>query len=198
MKISLCEMKGQMSWPQINIFVCNLYIFHLTSMRVIVCINRPSILLLKIIIQCDIKLIRSFSIKKNKTVCFDGLVGWWLMVFNVTFNNISVISWRSVLLVEKTRSTQIKSPTCSMLLTNFIIYNIVSKAPRSNSQLIVVIGTDCTGSCKSNYHAIMTMTAPLFVLKALTYIITTITDHAIKLDVILIIMSDCIIWKATS
>ena len=26
----------------------------------------------------------------------------WLMVFNATFNNISVISWRSVLLVEKT------------------------------------------------------------------------------------------------
>jgi hypothetical protein len=26
----------------------------------------------------------------------------WLMVFNVTFNNISGISWRSVLLVEET------------------------------------------------------------------------------------------------
>jgi hypothetical protein len=28
--------------------------------------------------------------------------GFGFMVFNVTFNNISVISWRSVLLVEKT------------------------------------------------------------------------------------------------
>jgi len=27
------------------------------------------------------------------------------MVFNTTFNNISVISWRSVLLVEETRET---------------------------------------------------------------------------------------------
>ena len=26
----------------------------------------------------------------------------WLMVFNATFNNISVLSWQSVLLVEKT------------------------------------------------------------------------------------------------
>jgi len=26
----------------------------------------------------------------------------WFMVFNVTFNNISFISWRSVLLVEET------------------------------------------------------------------------------------------------
>ena len=32
------------------------------------------------------------------------LVGWfwWFMVFNATFNNIPVISWRSVLLVEDT------------------------------------------------------------------------------------------------
>ena len=29
------------------------------------------------------------------------MVGWF-MVFNATFNNISVISWRSVLLEEKT------------------------------------------------------------------------------------------------
>jgi hypothetical protein len=28
--------------------------------------------------------------------------GWWFMVFNVTFNNISVKSWQSVLLVEET------------------------------------------------------------------------------------------------
>jgi hypothetical protein len=26
----------------------------------------------------------------------------WFMMFNATFNNISVISWRSVLLVDKT------------------------------------------------------------------------------------------------
>jgi hypothetical protein len=26
----------------------------------------------------------------------------WIMVFNATFNNISVISWQSVLLVEET------------------------------------------------------------------------------------------------
>jgi hypothetical protein len=33
----------------------------------------------------------------------DGLVGLvWFMVFNATFNNISDISWRSVLLEEET------------------------------------------------------------------------------------------------
>ena len=29
-------------------------------------------------------------------------VGSWVMVFNATFNIISIISWRSVLLVEET------------------------------------------------------------------------------------------------
>jgi hypothetical protein len=29
----------------------------------------------------------------------------WFMVINTIFNNISVISWRSVLLVEETQST---------------------------------------------------------------------------------------------
>jgi ABC-type uncharacterized transport system YnjBCD ATPase subunit len=32
---------------------------------------------------------------------------------------------------------------------------------------LVVIGTDCTGSYKSNYHAIMTMTATQYILKVL-------------------------------
>jgi len=32
----------------------------------------------------------------------DRMVGSWFMVFNATFNNISVITWQSVLLVEET------------------------------------------------------------------------------------------------
>jgi hypothetical protein len=32
---------------------------------------------------------------------FVGGPGWLVLVFNATFNNISVISWRSVLLVEE-------------------------------------------------------------------------------------------------
>jgi len=35
------------------------------------------------------------------------------MVFNATFNNISVISWLSVLLVEETGVLGEKPPTCS-------------------------------------------------------------------------------------
>ena len=35
---------------------------------------------------------------------YEFISGWWfrLMVFSATFNNNSVISWRSVLLVEET------------------------------------------------------------------------------------------------
>ena len=46
------------------------------------------------------------EISSTKTDSLDNKqegLGLWFMVFNVTFNNISVISWRSVLLVEETR-----------------------------------------------------------------------------------------------
>jgi hypothetical protein len=40
-----------------------------------------------------------------------------VMVFNATFNNISVISWQSVLLGEEIR---VSEKTANKLLTNFI------------------------------------------------------------------------------
>jgi len=43
-----------------------------------------------------------------------------LMVFNATFNNISVISWRSVLLAEETGVPGEKPPIYRKSLTNFI------------------------------------------------------------------------------
>jgi len=44
------------------------------------------------------------------------------MVTNTTFNNIAVISWRSILLVEETGilTSQRKPQTCHKSLTNFI------------------------------------------------------------------------------
>jgi hypothetical protein len=49
-----------------------------------------------------------FDDREARVICrmlgFNGYVLWlvWFMVFNATFNNISVISWRSVLLAEET------------------------------------------------------------------------------------------------
>jgi len=50
----------------------------------------------------------------------------WFMVFNDTFNNISVISWRTLLLDEETGVSWRKPPTCRKI-TNF---NVVSSTPR--------------------------------------------------------------------
>ena len=44
---------------------------------------------------------KKFCLKINQSIDWLGLV--WFMVFNATFNNISVISWWSVLLVEEAR-----------------------------------------------------------------------------------------------
>jgi len=51
------------------------------------------------------------------------------MVFNATFNNISVISWRSVLLVEETGVPGKNPPTCHKSLTT-LTHNVVSTTPR--------------------------------------------------------------------
>jgi len=61
------------------------------------------------------------------------------MVFNVTFNNISVISWQSVLLVEDTGVLgENHRPAAASHLQTFS-HNVVSSTPRhegdSNSQL---------------------------------------------------------------
>jgi hypothetical protein len=65
------------------------------------------------------------------------------MVFNATFNNISVISWR-----KPEKNTDL------------------SKSPRPDRGFEpttpVVIGTDCIGSSKSNYHTITATTAAVY------------------------------------
>jgi hypothetical protein len=83
-----------------------------------------------------------------------------LMVHNATFNNILVISWRSVLLVEETggpgenhRTVASHWQTCSHNVVHLALIEI-------RTHNFVVIGTDCIGSCKSNYHVIMATTAP--------------------------------------
>ena len=82
-----------------------------------------------------------------------------LMVFNATFNNISVISWRSVLLVEETgvpgenHLSQVTAKLYHIMLytSTWSIFDLTTS---------VVIGTDCIGSCKSNYHTITTTMPP--------------------------------------
>jgi hypothetical protein len=74
------------------------------------------------------------------------------------FNNISVLLWWSVLLVEETRENQ--RPALSHWQT--LSHN------GFNLTTLVVIG-DCTGRCKSNYHTITPTTAPSNTGKPLTW-----------------------------
>jgi hypothetical protein len=85
-----------------------------------------------------------------------------IMVLNTTFNNISAISWGSALLVEKNRSTLREPPTCRKSLTNYHIrlYQVHLVWAGFELAALVVIGTDCIGSYKSNYHTITTTMAP--------------------------------------
>jgi hypothetical protein len=71
-----------------------------------------------------------------KQAVWVGLV--WFTVFNATFNNISVISWQTVLLVEETRvSEENHQPVASHLQT--LSHSVVLRTPHherdSTSQL---------------------------------------------------------------
>jgi hypothetical protein len=75
-----------------------------------------------------------------------------VMVFNATFNNISVISWWSVLLVEETRVPgKNHRPAAGHWQT--LSHVVSSTWVGFELTILVVIGTDDTGNCKSNYYA---------------------------------------------
>ena len=77
-----------------------------------------------------------------------------VMVFNVTFNNISVISWQSVLLAEEIRiSGENYQPVTGHWQNDIMLYQVHLAWAGFQLTTLVVIGTDCTGTCKSNYHA---------------------------------------------
>ena len=81
---------------------------------------------------------------------------------NYGFNNISVISWRSVLLVEETgvpaENQCIDSSYGKLYHKCWIEY--ISPLTGFEHTILVGICTTCTGSYNPNYHTIMTTTVP--------------------------------------
>ena len=65
------------------------------------------------------------------------------MLLNATFNNISVISWWSVLLVEET--TDLSQVTDK--LYHIMLYRVNLVRVGFELTTLVMIGTDCIGSC---------------------------------------------------
>ena len=83
--------------------------------------------------------------------------GGGVMVLNATFNKISVLSWRSVLLVEETRVPgEIHRPAANHWQTISQVHLAMNGIRLTT---LVVIDTDCIGSCYSNYQTITTTTA---------------------------------------
>ena len=99
------------------------------------------------------------------------------MVLNATFNNISVISWRLALFVEE---SEYMEKTTDLLQVIDKLYHIVHLVwVGFKPTTLVVIGTDCIGSYKSNYHMITATTAPVIFLsfKTVKYVKMQVDTH---------------------
>jgi hypothetical protein len=105
---------------------------------------------------CDLTNQKSWIFTFRNACCFvSGWVRVRIVVFYATFNNISVIERQSGLLLEETGvSGENHRPVASSCI------EYTSPWTGFDLTTLVVIGTDCIGSCKSNYHAITTRKMP--------------------------------------
>ena len=108
----------------------------------------------------------------------------WLevVVFNATFNNISVISWRSVLLMAKPECSE--KTTVTDNLYHIMLYRMCLAWAAFELATLVMICTDCIGSCKSNYYTILTTTihACIYVTRIIQRPLSAIATRRLELS----------------
>jgi hypothetical protein len=85
----------------------------------------------EIVVQIILKAIQRHCSMKMKLGCW----GRYFMVFNAPFNNISVISWRSVLLVGETGENNRPAASHWQPLS----HNVVSSTPKEEFFIVSVI-----------------------------------------------------------
>ena len=93
---------------------------------------------------------KKILIQVNIIVDQQILKGWFsFMVFDAAVNNISVILWRR-------KVEYLKKTTDLPQVTDTLYHTMLDTSPRLRFELTtsVVIGIDCIGSHKSNYHTI--------------------------------------------
>jgi hypothetical protein len=107
--------------------------------------------------------LRILNVKDSTDYWFKvkGLGLWYLMPLSTIFQNLYIVVISFI--GGGNQSTWRKPLTCCKSLTNFyhiMLYRVHLIWVGFELTTLVEIRTDCTGSCKSNYHKITTTTVP--------------------------------------
>jgi len=85
---------------------------------------------------------------------------WCLIPLSTIFHYIVAVSF----IDEGNQRTRRKPPTCRKVtdkVYHIMLHRVHLVRTRFELPMLVVIATDCIGSCNSNYHMIKTQTVPM-------------------------------------